>query len=415
MIILLNKLANAIYYCYCSFFQKERILWDFDLINSLSCGKKVFLAHCASAGELQAAYPVLYGIKEGIKDAFIITAVETQTGVSMAKNMLGSISDFLIYFPIDTPKVVRSFVYGINFDFYLNFESPPWPNFMPVLAQKEGVLKLAINYRIPTKRSLESKILGENFWEEPLKFFDKIFVVSGKDKNFFVKSKNVNEKKIIVAGSTKIDAILLRKKNTNPSLIRKRLNLGEKDLCVIAGSVRRDEIEICLKAFLILKSKTDIKNIKLILVPRHDYVADKVYRLSNSFGFKTAFYSNLKEQKLWEVLVVDVMGVLFELYSVSVSAFVGGSIVKAGGQNILEPFVWGIPLCYGKYIYDFAKYDKDFRKLGVSKIVESPVDIADFWYNSIVDNDYRLKVKEASWDYFSNMGGASSLVLKEII
>ena len=107
--------------------------------------------------------------------------------------------------------------------------------------------------------------------------------------------------------------------------------------------------------------------------------------------------------------MVDKIGVLFELYGTAVSAFVGGSFADKGGQNILEPVSWGIPVQYGPHMEDFAEASDEFIGLGIATQVKDAEGLGDAWIRMMQASGYDNgeKFRKISAGYFERCSGSS--------
>ena len=116
------------------------------------------------------------------------------------------------------------------------------------------------------------------------------------------------------------------------------------------------------------------------------------------------------------VTVVDKIGILFELYGTAVSAFVGGSFADKGGQNILEPVSWGIPVQYGPHMEDFAGASDEFIELGIATQVKDAESLGEAWLQIIQlsDNDNGENYEKISGKYFERCSGATSRAWERI-
>jgi 3-deoxy-D-manno-octulosonic-acid transferase len=215
----------------------------------------------------------------------------------------------------------------------------------------------------------------------------------------------VSQDKISVTGDCKIDAMLERKGQCGALQA-----FSHTRPIFIAGSTHPGEEEQVIEAFKILRGR--VPGIKLIIVPRHPERASAVAALTSQAGrtlYLSEFenYEFLSDNSDWEFLIVDKIGELFCLYSIAQCAFIGGSLVPKGGQNIMEPALFGIPLCHGVYMSDFHHVSDQFKTLGISKVVETAKEIADFWQESL-DENFKTKTQLQSETWFKELGGAAA-------
>ena len=109
------------------------------------------------------------------------------------------------------------------------------------------------------------------------------------------------------------------------------------------------------------------------------------------------------------MLIIDRIGVLFDLYGTACSAFVGGSFADKGGQNILEPFSWGAPVQYGPHMEDFAQASRAFLAMGAASQVQDEKGLAQAWLAVAEEGgEEREKRLAMSREYFGKSRGASA-------
>ncbi len=211
----------------------------------------------------------------------------------------------------------------------------------------------------------------------------------------------ISEEKIKVTGDLKIDALLNR---IQPEAKEKWQTLlhAEKGPLYIAGSTHTGEDEIVVSAFEKLKETSP--DARLILAPRHPERAEALCsQFENSF--KICRLSELTED--FEIVVIDKIGVLFELYGVSEAAFIGGSFTDNGGQNILEPVAWGTPVQYGPHMEDFAEASQEFLSRGISAQLNSAEELAETWCAIAEGKTDVEAVRGQCRQYFAEKAGAA--------
>ena len=149
---------------------------------------------------------------------------------------------------------------------------------------------------------------------------------------------------------------------------------------------------------------------RLILVPRHPERGSAVLALAEAAAPAALWTSGERDR---DILVVDRIGVLFDLYGIADSAFIGGSLVDKGGQNIMEPASFGIPFSHGPFMRDFVDSAKDLGERGVARQVADAGEIAAHWVESM-NPEMREKARCGAESYFSALGGAVEESLDKI-
>jgi 3-deoxy-D-manno-octulosonic-acid transferase len=224
-----------------------------------------------------------------------------------------------------------------------------------------------------------------------------------------------DESRIVIAGDAKIDAIVRRRNEVADELpaIRKKISLAPDGLCFVAGSTHEGEDEIVLAAFAKLR-EGGANSARLLIAPRHPERADDVVALASNVG-SAARYSAIEEGAAPEIVVVDVIGVLYAIYGLADSAFIGGSLVPKGGQNLLEPASWGVPVLHGPHMEDFAAPTAELDRNGDAFTVRSADEIADMWGAPFRDSRRRAAGRPKKLPaYFEENAGAAARAWERI-
>jgi 3-deoxy-D-manno-octulosonic-acid transferase len=141
---------------------------------------------------------------------------------------------------------------------------------------------------------------------------------------------------------------------------------------LVAGSTLRGEEEMVLRAFNRLRATG--MNALLIIAARHPERFSEVERLCRQEGLSTLRRTELAidAEPRADAVVLDTIGELAQLYQVATAVFVGGSLVAAGGHNILEPALYGKPIVVGPYMENFAEITEAFLANAAAVQVRSP-------------------------------------------
>ena len=299
--------------------------------------------HSCSLGETKAIKPIIEKFDK------VNLSVITNTGYEEAKKYKNAEVRFLP-FEVFIPfwyKPCKSLVV-VEAEFWL---------MLFVIAKKRCQKTILINARI-SDRSYPKYMKFRWFYSHLFKYIDIIFAQSEVDKQ---RLESLGAKKVIVAGNIKsaID-IKITKKYNKP-----------KERLIVAGSTHDGEEEIILDAF----KKSN--NSKLIIVPRHPERFDEVYKIIENFAKKYNYsYGTIDDGFDKDIILVDKMGELTNLYAIADIVILGGSFVdNVGGHNPLEVAYFNKPLISGKYIFN----------------QHSLFDIINDFY--IVDNNNELKTK----------------------
>lgn len=365
-------------------------------------GKRPLLFHAVSVGEVQAAVPLISAARAAGYAGAIVLSTTTETGKSMALRLGGGLFDLHIYYPWDKRRFVRSALDQLRPCAFVTMETELWPNMLWELKERKIPAFLA-NGRISDRTCRKMRgIAARRVSRHIYGLFTALFLRDGEDERRLLQF-GVAGKKLYVSGDCKIDALLARKDcclGKEPVL---KLTAGGP--VFIAGSTHVGEDSAVVEAFL--ETKRHRPEVRLIVAPRHPERAESVRELFPR-GIKVSLFSELEQG--WQVAVVDKIGFLFDLYQLAAGAFVGGSLVDRGGQNLLEPAVWGVPVQHGPYMDDFTGPARDLAALGLAETVRGPQDLAAAWVRIIDEKDRREKYARLSGEYFRTHCGASRRV-----
>ena len=151
-----------------------------------------------------------------------------------------------------------------------------------------------------------------------------------------------------------------------------KLGLESPETLFVAGSTHPGEERIILNTYK--KLLDEFPNLRLLIAPRHPERTPEIENLIHKFGFRVIRISQLdrKTQRLQDhktVFLLDTIGELSSFYSVADIVFVGGSLIKKGGQNILEPAYFSKPILFGPYMFNFRDMSDLFLTRGGARMV----------------------------------------------
>ncbi|MBR1419234.1 MAG: 3-deoxy-D-manno-octulosonic acid transferase, partial [Synergistaceae bacterium] len=335
-----------------------------------------------------------------------VLSTVTETGRSMAVNLIGGCIDKFIYSPWDRLEYVNKALNIIKPKVYITMETELWPEILAQLKVRDIKAFLA-NGRV-SDRGFNRMIKNKSFWGGVLDCFEIIFARFNEDKARFMKL-GVSEDKIIVTGDLKTDALLNRRSNID---INKWSWLKKHDAAplFVAGSTHAGEDDIVIAAFR--KIKEIYPDARLAIVPRHperalmavaaalpypELKAELLSRLNNNFN------NNIDANI--DIVVVDKIGVLFELYAAASAAFVGGSLVDKGGQNPFEPVLFNTPLAHGPFMTNFPDTER-MDLMGAARCVHTDYELFTAWRDALKP-DNKIKIQDACRKYCSSLGGAA--------
>jgi len=343
-----------------------------EIFARLKSDKRVWI-HAVSVGEVTAAAPVIAALKQKRSDIEVILSTSTETGQQMARQIITA-ADAFVYFPLDFPCVVRKAIRQARPDVFALIETELWPNFLKT-CKKRGAKILMVNGRI-SPRSYGKYRFTRLFWRRIFQDFSAAAVISALDAQRIIKM-GMRPGKIYILGNTKYDALAARASGPIKQEISRRFNVRPEERFFVAGSTHPGEEEIIISVYKQIRAV--YPDFKLIIVPRHIERTPAIIELLRQNGLADFIamseISKGKTRKEEKVVLVDVIGELFKIYSLATIVYCGGSLVPRGGQNILEAAAWGKVIFYGHSMDDFSEEKSLLESVGCGIMVKSADDL----------------------------------------
>lgn len=339
----------------------------------VSGGLRPVWVHALSVGEVMAAVPLIRALKGRLPDRPVVLSVSTFTGFQLATRRVKGIQKPVFFFPFDFIPSVENVVRRIDPAAVLILETDLWPNFIFRLKQRETPLIL-VNARISPK----SYNRYRRFRFATRMLFDALSAVcapTAEDARRLM-DLGVSGSRIRVTGNLKYEQPVPA---TSPEIGRWKTALGFNGdpRVLVAGSTHPGEEILLLRAFV--KIRESFPKFRIVLAPRDPRRAEAVRRAAQAHGLKTVLLSESRKEPSKGVIciVVDRLGVLNRMYAAADMVFVGGSLVKEGGHNPLEPAAWGKPILFGPDMSDFAAIAGTLMEAGGAVRVKHPDLLAD--------------------------------------
>ena len=322
--------------------------------------------HGASVGEIQSIIPLVENYE---KDKTINQILITSSTLSSSKilekfKFKKTIHQF---YPLDHIYITSKFLRYWKPNIAIFIESEIWPCMFKEL-EKRKIPIVLLNARI-TKKTFDKWMKLKNFTSE---IFNKITIAypQNLETKYFLKKLKTNKVKTI--GNLKF----IENDNDKFNTISNKLKSQFKTKKIwVASSTHSNEEFFCAKTHIQLKKK--IKNLVTIIIPRHIHRANKIISELESLNLKVTKHSSKnKNIENTDVYLVDTFGETKKFHKISCSVFLGGSIIKRGGQNPLEAARYGARILHGPNIDNFKDVYKALSSLKASKKITSPNELA---------------------------------------
>ncbi len=325
--------------------------------NPVNSKEPCLWLHAVSVGEVVSAVAFIQMIKSAYPDFRIVVSTVTDTGRKVAYERLANIAR-IVYIPFDIPLFIRKALSHYNPFLFIIMETELWPNIINQL-KKAGIPIILINGRI-SERSFNGYQKIGFFIKDILQKIDKFSMQNELYAQRIIKLGALPEK-TLAAGNFKFDA---RPPGPIPEWMK---SLHGK--IIIAGSTHYPEESIVLNSYIKLIEK--FPSLTLILAPRHPERFKEVEDLVKKKGLRYIKRSDLLAQMSFEhasvVVILDVIGELASVYGGCDIAIIGGSFIKHGGQNPLEPAYWSKGIVCGHSMENFPFIEEFYTKKAALK------------------------------------------------
>lgn len=338
--------------------------------------------HSVSVGETISVKHLIEALRGDSPDKRFVISTVTPTGNKIAKSIAAD-KDYATYLPLDLSFIVRKVIDRINPSIFIITETEIWPNLIYYLSQK-NIPIVVVNGRI-SDTSFKGYRCIKFLLVWLLNRINTFCVQTQQDAERLI-ALGLFRDKIKITGNMKFDIKVkdyteLKKDYTD---YRIRFGLGVQDRLFVAASTHQGEEEIILNVYKQLLG--DYANIKLLIVPRHPERAARIEKLVDKYNFKPQRISSLssgrstvvKQSQRPEqttVFILDTVGQLMYFYAISDIVFVGGSLVRKGGHNILEPASLNKPMLFGPNMFNFLDITNLFLKANAAIMVRDEVEL----------------------------------------
>ena len=367
---------------------------------------KVIWVHCVSVGEFNAARPLIDQLLDIYPEHRLAITTTTITGAEAVRNHY---QDRVIhsFFPFDLPFIVGPFIKKINPVACILLETEIWPNLINNL-NKKAIPVVLVNARLSERSFSKYQRFFSNLVQKTLNQLTLIASQNEHSSERFL-SLGVSPNKVVTVGNLKFDSNEKDNPNTTQSL---QQMIGQRRVVVFA-STREGEEKKIIKSYVNTKDKFDAL---MIIIPRHPQRFDEVYNLIVDSGLDVKRRSDgLRCDENTQVLLGDSMGELLSYYSVCDIAFIGGSLIDTGGQNMLEAAAASKPILFGPSVFNFEQIAQLLLEKDAAIQVDDADDLMKTISSLLLDDPKRQKLGENAKNLLEKHRGAIDRLMKLII
>ncbi len=357
--------------------------------------------HAVSVGEMRAAQPLIDALRAAQPETPVLLTCMTPTGRATAEALYGGFAR-TVYLPYDYARLMRRFLRRAQPRLGVLMETELWPNLVHAAA-RQGLPLVLANARL-SARSARGYARLPALTRATLRRIDLVAAQTGADATRLLK---LGVSSVHVTGNLKFDIA------PPPGQLERgaawRAAWGARPV-LLAASTRDGEEALLLRAF----AGAAPDDVLLVLVPRHPQRFDDVAGLVEAAGLRCQRRSRLDTEPLrpqTRVVLGDSLGELFAYYAACDVAFVGGSLVPLGGQNLIEAASVGRPVLVGPHTFNFEAATRDAIEAGAAVRVGD----ADAWLATALallrDASARARMGRAGLDFAARHRGAAARVM----
>ena len=366
--------------------------YDRELKRALKNTRPVWI-HGASVGEVSAAGRLVEEIGKRFPTRKIVLSAFTHTGYETAQRAITDAA--VIFFPLDHPWIVRRALSTLDPSVVVFLESEIWPNMLR-LAHQRGTPALLLSGRL-SERSFNKYSRLSWFFGVVWRRFALMGMQSEADAGRATRL-GADPKKVSVTGNLKL-ADSGNGFHQDPPIesVFDPKNKSDRHRVLVAGSSHRGEEEILLEAFRCLKRS--FPDLQMVLAPRHPQRFAEVEKLLKVKGMRFGKKSQTNGRSLFaeDICLLDTLGDLQAVYALGDVAFVGGSLVDAGGHNLLEPARLRRPVLFGPYMSNFAAIATEMKQTGGGVEVRNLEDLVRALTELLSDGDKRRAMGDKAY------------------
>jgi 3-deoxy-D-manno-octulosonic-acid transferase len=359
--------------------------------------------HAVSVGEvLQLRSVMKLLVAQRPNWEFVITTT-TRTGLDVARREFSEHT--VCYCPLDFSWAVRTALTRIRPTALVLVELELWPNLIAA-AKSLGISLSLINGRL-SARSFRGYRQVRWLVGRLLRQFDLIAVQNPEYARRFL-SLGASTQRVAITGSIKFDGVQHDRGNPRTAEIRRHFGLRDGEIVFIAGSTQAPEESLALDTWQSLRE--EFPSLRLILVPRHAERFDEVASLVISRGWPLRRRTDAAtgDSPAETVLLLDTLGELGACWGLADIAFVGGSLTRRGGQNMLEPAAYGAAVLFGPNTQNFRDIVEQLLSRRAARMVASGAELTDAVRDFLRQPETRQALGDPAREFVASQQGAAT-------
>ncbi|MDP2977763.1 MAG: lipid IV(A) 3-deoxy-D-manno-octulosonic acid transferase [Thiobacillus sp.] len=362
---------------------------------------KTFWIHAVSVGETRAAQPLIAALRERFPACRILLTHMTPTGRAASVALFGD-SVERVYLPYDTPGAMRRFLRHFRPTLGLIMETELWPNLIDA-CHAQGLPLLLVNARLSEKSARRYA----RFPRLARQALEQLSAISAIGEDDALRLRALGAAAVTVTGNMKFDMTPPAEQLEIGAMLRGRIGTRPVFLC---ASTREGEEALILDAWQAKVGAGDTAQCAtlLVIVPRHPQRFDAVAQHVRQCGLKMQRRSDdapvAADTQVW---LGDSMGEMFAYYAAADVAFVGGSLLDFGCQNLIEPCAVGVPVLIGPSTFNFAEAARAALAAGAARQIGNAAGLVEQAQTIMADEACKQAMGDAGRAFAARHRGAT--------
>jgi 3-deoxy-D-manno-octulosonic-acid transferase len=373
-------------------------------------GRPLIWVHAVSVGEVLAVSRLVKTLDAALPEYSIAISTTTRTGQALARKRFGR--NRVFYCPLDLPWAVRAYLNALKPQMLVLAETEFWPNLLNGCFRR-GIPVAVVNARI-SDRSWPRYQMLRRLWKPILRRISCVLAQSETDAER-LKAIGCLAERVSVAGNLKFDV-----RATEEAEATRLLKAQAEGLrLVVAGSTIDGEEAALLDVWpQLLEAEPQLA---MVLAPRHPERFAAAAAILRGSKFNWIQRSDWPSERSGaarllqpgEIVLLDTIGELASVYSLAAIAFVGGSLIPAGGHNPLEPAQFGVPIAMGPHYANFRAITDDLRAHDAVRITAKE-NLAQVLLDLLCDRPTAKAMGARALEVFASQAGATERTLRAL-
>ena len=369
----------------------------------VKCDKPVIWLHSVSVGETRAIATLVLRLRESYPAHQILLTHTTPTGRDASEQLFGD-SVIRVYLPYDYPFAVQRFLHHFRPTVGVLLETEIWYNLIHA-CHAEAIPLLLLNARLSEKSARRYA----RFPKLARAGLHELYLIAAQTEEDAMRLASLANRAVPVMGNLKFDIV------PPPDMLERGRQLrelfGENRPVFLAASTRESEEALLLEAL----HHSDIDQLLVVIVPRHPQRFDEVAALVEKRGLHLQRRSaNEPISSHTQVVLGDSMGEMFAYFAACDVAFIGGSLLPFGGQNLIEACAVGTPVLIGPHTYNFEQATEQAVAHGAAMQFKHAHDLVQQLNILLHDRAQIRSMGEAGKLFVSNNSGATKHAMAHI-